>query len=369
MVSSTTCQSPMVSPTWWSPARPLPRTPGTAARPACPRWSGYAGRVAASPSSGPTILAGSPPTATSTSASRGRCSSSSPALRRPPSWPASSTPAPPRRSAAGPGGGFPTTSWGSTRRATSPSRGCPGEDRDHRAAGDGHQRATARRLAGIRFRPGARPGTPGAQRARLRRLRIGDTWRRGDRHRYRSGVARRHALPGVRVGHGRSGTGRGGVRQRVCAGAGGRDDIARAARVPIDVYGDAYDAEYAREQIGSRRAQPGVAVHRAVPRASLWAAMARAAVVLYPAQWDEPFGMAAAEAQACGTPVVAFRRGALAEVISDAVTGFLVAPDDISAAAEAVTRTAELSRPRCRDHAKSHLDLGLSLDAHEQLYE
>jgi glycosyltransferase involved in cell wall biosynthesis len=55
-------------------------------------------------------------------------------------------------------------------------------------------------------------------------------------------------------------------------------------------------------------------------------------------------------------------------VILDAVTGFLVASDDIAAAAEAVARTAELSRSRCRDHAESHLDLELSLDAHEQLY-
>lgn len=78
--------------------------------------------------------------------------------------------------------------------------------------------------------------------------------------------------------------------------------------------------------------------------------------------------MVAAEAQACGTPVVAFRRGALDEVIVDAVTGFLVAPDDIGAAAEAVTRTSELSRSRCREHAETQLDLELSLDAHEQLY-
>ena len=46
--------------------------------------------------------------------------------------------------------------------------------------------------------------------------------------------------------------------------------------------------------------------------------------------------MAAAEAQACGTPVVAFRRGGLGEVIMDGVTGFLVPPGDIQAAAEAV---------------------------------
>jgi len=145
-------------------------------------------------------------------------------------------------------------------------------------------------------------------------------------------------------------------------------DIAQAAGIAIDVYGDAYDAQYAREQIGPRRAAPGVAVHGGVARTALWAAMARAAVVVCPARWDEPFGMAAAEAQACGTPVVAFKRGGLGEMIADGVTGFLVAPDNIRGAAEGVRRAAGISRPACRAHAESHLDLERSLDAHEQLY-
>ena len=145
-------------------------------------------------------------------------------------------------------------------------------------------------------------------------------------------------------------------------------DIARAAGIPIDVYGDVYDAGYARKQIDPRRGRPDVAVHPGVPRASLWQAMARAAVVLYPARWDEPFGLAAAEAQACGTPVVAFRRGGLSEVIVDGVTGFLVPPDDVPAAAAAVRGIAGISRPACRAHAEGRLDLDLSLDAHERLY-
>ena len=146
-------------------------------------------------------------------------------------------------------------------------------------------------------------------------------------------------------------------------------DIAQAAGMRIDVYGDIYDAEYARERIDPRRDEPGVALHQGVPRASLWAAMARAAVVVCPSRWDEPFGMAAAEAQACGTPVVAFKRGAVGEVIADGVTGFLVAPDDIQAAADGVRRTSEISRSACRHHAETLLDLERSLDAHEQLYE
>jgi Glycosyl transferases group 1/Glycosyltransferase Family 4 len=145
-------------------------------------------------------------------------------------------------------------------------------------------------------------------------------------------------------------------------------DIASMAGMPIDVYGDVYDAEYTREQIDPRRGWPGVTVHQGVPRSSLWEAMARAAVVLCPARWDEPFGLAAAEAQACGSPVVAFRRGGLQEVIVDGVTGFLVPPDDVRAAAGAVSKVAGISRPACREHAEGRLDLELSLAAHERLY-
>ncbi|HEX6450612.1 MAG TPA: glycosyltransferase [Trebonia sp.] len=145
-------------------------------------------------------------------------------------------------------------------------------------------------------------------------------------------------------------------------------DIARAAGVPIHVYGDVYDADYSREQIDPRRNWPGVTVHQGVPRASLWEVMARAAVVLCPSRWDEPFGLAAAEAQACGTPVVAFSRGGLSEVIADGVSGFLVPPDDVRAAAEAVSKVAGISRAACRDHAEGQLDLELTLDAHERLY-
>ena len=146
-------------------------------------------------------------------------------------------------------------------------------------------------------------------------------------------------------------------------------EIALAAGLQIDVFGDAYDSDYAREQIDPRRGLDGVTIHGAVARTALWEAMARASVVLCPARWEEPFGMAAAEAQACGTPVVGFARGALAEVVLDGVTGLLVADGDIDGAAEALRRSASLSRANCRQHAERELDLELTLDAHERLYE
>ncbi len=145
--------------------------------------------------------------------------------------------------------------------------------------------------------------------------------------------------------------------------------IARMARIPIDVYGDRYDEDYARMRIDPMSAEPEVVVRRGVPQMELWQAIVRAAVVLCPARWEEPFGMVAAEAQACGTPVVAFQRGALGEVVIDGETGFLVTPDDLRAAADAVGDAATLSRRACREHAETNLDIERSVDAHEHLYQ
>jgi glycosyltransferase involved in cell wall biosynthesis len=145
--------------------------------------------------------------------------------------------------------------------------------------------------------------------------------------------------------------------------------ISRIAGVTIDVFGDRYDADYAREHVDPRSTEPGVFVHPGVPQTQLWEAMARAAVVLCPSKWEEPFGMVAAEAQACGTPVVAFRRGAIDEVVVDGLTGLLVEPGDLGAAAEAVKAAKDLSRRACRQHAERHLDIENTLDAHERLYE
>ena len=72
----------------------------------------------------------------------------------------------------------------------------------------------------------------------------------------------------------------------------------------------------------------------------------RARALVFPIDWEEPFGMVMIEALACGTPVVAFRRGAVPEVIEDGVDGFVV--DDVDGAVHALERIGELDRLRCR---------------------
>jgi glycosyltransferase involved in cell wall biosynthesis len=74
--------------------------------------------------------------------------------------------------------------------------------------------------------------------------------------------------------------------------------------------------------------------------------LGHARALLFPIRWPEPFGLVMIEAMACGTPVVAFRRGAVPEVIEDSVSGFIVDTED--QAVTALSRLHQLDRGRVR---------------------
>jgi glycosyltransferase involved in cell wall biosynthesis len=75
--------------------------------------------------------------------------------------------------------------------------------------------------------------------------------------------------------------------------------------------------------------------------------LGNAYALLFPIDWPEPFGLVMIEAIACGTPVIAYRRGAVPEVIDEGRTGFIV--QGLEDAIEAVRLVPDLSRKRCRD--------------------
>lgn len=94
--------------------------------------------------------------------------------------------------------------------------------------------------------------------------------------------------------------------------------------------------------------------------------LGRAAALLMPIQWEEPFGIVMAEAMACGTPVVGTRRGSVPEVVTEGETGFVCdAEDDMVGA---VRRLNELSRRACRERCEQHFSARAIVDAYERLY-
>lgn len=74
--------------------------------------------------------------------------------------------------------------------------------------------------------------------------------------------------------------------------------------------------------------------------------------MLLPIRWEEPFGLVAIEAMACGTPAIGMRRGALPELIEDGVTGFLV--NSVEAMVAAVARAEEIRSDACRRRVEEY---------------
>jgi glycosyltransferase involved in cell wall biosynthesis len=142
-------------------------------------------------------------------------------------------------------------------------------------------------------------------------------------------------------------------------------DAARQAGISLRLAGQLEDEPYFRAQIEPRLG-PGVQYLGHLQRTELAAELATAALALVTPCWDEPFGLVVAEAMACGTPVAAFDRGAMRDLISDDV-GCLVPPNDVAALAAAMAVARGKSRSACRARAEALWNHDLMLDRYEAL--
>jgi glycosyltransferase involved in cell wall biosynthesis len=141
--------------------------------------------------------------------------------------------------------------------------------------------------------------------------------------------------------------------------------VARRAGLAVLVVGDVYDADYHRQAVAPLL-RPGEWIGP-VSREELFQLMARSAVLLMPVRWDEAFGLVAAEAQMAGCPVVAYRRGALPEVVEQGVGGWLVDPDDEAMLLTAVRPARGLDRDRIRARARRRLGVERMVAAYERV--
>lgn len=95
--------------------------------------------------------------------------------------------------------------------------------------------------------------------------------------------------------------------------------------------------------------------------------LGQAAALLHPINFNEPFGLSVVEAMACGTPVIAFKRGSMPEIIVDGKTGFLVT--NVEQASEAVQNIGALSRRDCRAHIENNFSSERMVNDYLRVYQ
>jgi glycosyltransferase involved in cell wall biosynthesis len=93
--------------------------------------------------------------------------------------------------------------------------------------------------------------------------------------------------------------------------------------------------------------------------------LSRAAAMLFPISWREPFGMVLVEAMACGTPVLATDRGAVSEIVLDGVTGFV--RNTTAELAAVIGRIGEIDRAACRNHVAEHFSSAAMVRSYARL--
>jgi glycosyltransferase involved in cell wall biosynthesis len=124
--------------------------------------------------------------------------------------------------------------------------------------------------------------------------------------------------------------------------------IAEHCGVPLKIAAkvDRADRDYYEEEIRPMLASPNVEYIGEIGDKDKSEFLSGAIALLVPIDWPEPFGLVMIEAMACGTPVIAFNRGSVPEVIDEGVTGFIV--EDETGAIGAVDRLSHLSREGVR---------------------
>ena len=95
--------------------------------------------------------------------------------------------------------------------------------------------------------------------------------------------------------------------------------------------------------------------------------MSKAKAFLFPIHWDEPFGMVVIEAMAAGTPVLAYGRGAMPELIENGETGYLVQSEEEMV--DRIERVQTLDRGRCRAWIQERFSVEKMIDGYERLYQ
>lgn len=103
-----------------------------------------------------------------------------------------------------------------------------------------------------------------------------------------------------------------------------------------------------------------------IPRAELPKYYRKAKATLFPIKWEEPFGLVMAESMSCGTPVIAFNRGSVPEIVKNGKIGFIV--DSVKEMAVAVGKINDIDRRAVRARIENNFSVGKMTDGYEKLF-
>jgi glycosyltransferase involved in cell wall biosynthesis len=146
-------------------------------------------------------------------------------------------------------------------------------------------------------------------------------------------------------------------------------EIAKQVRIPLKIAAkvDRVDKDYFETVVEPLLRHPFIEFVGEIGEGEKEEFLGNAYTLLFPIDWPEPFGLVMIEAMACGTPVIAYRGGAVPEVIEEGRTGFIV--EGLEDAVEAVRRVPELSRKRCREVFDRRFTAERMALDYEQVYE
>jgi len=146
-------------------------------------------------------------------------------------------------------------------------------------------------------------------------------------------------------------------------------EIARQVHLPVKIAAkvDRVDNDYFESVVEPLLRDPLVEFVGEIGDGEKEEFLGHAYALLFPIDWPEPFGLVMIEAMACGTPVIAYRGGAVPEVMEEGHTGFIV--EALEDAVEAVRQVPQLSRKRCREVFEKRFTATRMAHEYVQVYE
>ncbi|MDO8498314.1 MAG: glycosyltransferase family 4 protein [bacterium] len=129
---------------------------------------------------------------------------------------------------------------------------------------------------------------------------------------------------------------------------------------------DAVDKEYYEKKVKPLIDEKQIVYIGEVEHKQKVKLLRNALCLLFPIQWNEPFGIVMVEAMACGTPVIAFARGSVPEVIKDGETGYIV--NTTSEMVDAISKINTINRQQCRKWVEKLFNAKSMIDKYEAIY-